>query len=372
MSRNTLPLGRVLGIPLRLDYSWFLIFALITWSLAVSYYPHEFPHWSGSLYWVIGAITAIMLFVSVLLHELGHSVLAMRFKVPVRKITLFIFGGIAQLGSEPPSAVAEFWIAVAGPAVSLALAFVFEILQHVLTGAEPLMALAKYLALINGMLFLFNLVPGFPLDGGRVLRAIVWGATKNLRRATFVAANVGRFIAFAFIFLGLWQALSGNLLNGIWIAFIGWFLDSAAAGQLHAQDAQDMMAGYKVAAAMNPQFVSIPSDMTLSHLVDEHILGSSQRCFAVTRGDRLSGLLTLHGLREIPRDQWATTTAEEAMIPFERLKVVTPDTELWTALEEMQRDGFNQLPVMIDDRVVGMLSREDTISFLQRLREFAR
>lgn len=372
MSRSTLPLGRVLGIPLRLDYSWFLIFALITWSLAVSYYPHEFPHWSGSLYWIIGAITAIMLFVSVLLHELGHSVLAMRFKVPVRKITLFIFGGIALLGSEPPSAVAEFWIAVAGPAVSLALAFVFEVLQHMLTGAEPLMALAKYLALINGMLFLFNLVPGFPLDGGRVLRAIVWGATKNLRRATFVAANVGRFIAFAFIFLGLWQALSGNLLNGIWIAFIGWFLDNAAAGQLHAQDAQDIMSGYKVAAAMNPHFVAIPSGMTLSHLVDEHILGSSRRCFAVTHGDRLAGLLTLHGLREIPRDQWATTTAEEAMIPLEHLKVVTPDTELWTALEEMQRDGFNQLPVMIEDRVVGMLSREDTISFLQTLREFAR
>jgi Zn-dependent protease len=207
MNRHTIPLGRILGIPIGLDYSWFLIFVLITWTMAVGYYPAEFKNWPAAQYWFMGAMTAIMLFVSVLLHELGHSVVAMHYKIPMRSITLYIFGGISLIGTEPPSATAGFWIAIAGPFVSFALAALFSLMQPFFGGVAPLLALTKYLAYINVALGVFNLVPGFPLDGGGVLRAIVWGVTHNMRRATLIAANVGRFIAYLFIFFGVWQIL---------------------------------------------------------------------------------------------------------------------------------------------------------------------
>ena len=181
MNRHTIPLGRILGIPIGLDYSWFLIFVLITWTMAVGYYPSEFKDWPTAQYWIVGGATAIMLFVSVLLHELGHSLVAMHYKIRVRSITLFIFGGISQIGAEPTSATAQFWVSIAGPAVSFALAVFFFLLQPVFTDVVPILALAKYLVYINIVLGLFNLIPGFPLDGGRVFRAAVWAATKGRR-----------------------------------------------------------------------------------------------------------------------------------------------------------------------------------------------
>ena len=197
MGRHNIPIGRILGIPIGLDFSWFIVFALLTWMLAGSYYPAEFKDWPPVLYWVTGAATAIMLFASVLLHELGHSVVALRYGIPVRSITLFLFGGVAQVEAEPPSATAEFLIAIAGPLVSLVLAVVFYTVQPLAAGLEPLLGLAKYLAYINLALALFNVIPGYPLDGGRVFRAIVWAITGNMRRATLIAANVGRVLRVA-------------------------------------------------------------------------------------------------------------------------------------------------------------------------------
>ena len=221
MTRQNVPLGNILGIPIGLDYSWFLIFALMTWLLAKSYYPAEFKHWPAAEYWGVAAATTIMLFVSVLLHELGHSVVALSYKIPVRRITLFIFGGVAEIGAESPSAAAEFFIAIAGPIVSLMLAFIFLLLDGPARGIAPLFGLIKYLAYINFAIFFFNLIPGFPLDGGRVFRAIVWGVTHNMRRATLIAANVGRFFGFMFIMYGAWRMFSGDFGDGLWIAFIG-------------------------------------------------------------------------------------------------------------------------------------------------------
>jgi Zn-dependent protease/CBS domain-containing protein len=369
MNRHTIPLGRILGIPIGLDYSWFLIFVLLTWTLAVGYYPAEFKNWPVAQYWIVGAITAIMLFVSVLLHELGHSVVAMHYKIPVRSITLFIFGGISQIGAEPSSAGVGFWISIAGPVVSFALAALFSLMQPFFAGVAPLLALSKYLAYINVALGVFNLVPGFPLDGGGVLRAIVWGVTHNMRRATLIAANVGRFIAYLFIFFGVWQVLGGNFMNGLWIAFIGWFLESAARGQVQQLALHDILAGHKVSQAMNRQYTAIPADTSLQRLVDDHILAGGRRSFVVKRSDAVIGLLTIHHLKEIPRSGWPTMTAAQAMIPAEQMKRVRPDAELWAALEEMDRDGVNQLPVMVDGQIQGMLSREDVVSYLRTLRE---
>ena len=369
MTRHNIPLGRILGIPIGLDYSWFLIFALLTWTLAGSYYPAEFKHWPPLLYWFMGAATAIMLFASVLLHELGHSVIALRFKVPVRSITLFIFGGVAQIGAEPPSAKAEFLIAIAGPIVSLALAVFFSVAQPVVAGIQPLWGLTKYLAYINFALVLFNLIPGFPLDGGRVFRALVWASTKDMRRATLVAANAGRFFGFLFIFVGVWQMFNGSFGGGLWIAFIGWFLDNAASQQVHQVMFQGLLAGHTVSQAMSSHCVTVPDDLTLEQLVDEHILGGGQRCFLVTREADTVGMITLHRIKEVPRHHWATTTAAQVMLPLEQLKRTDPDTQLWTALQQMDRDGVNQLPVTHDSHVLGMLSREGVITFLRTLQE---
>jgi Zn-dependent protease len=367
MNRNTISIGRILGIPLGIDPSWFLIFILLTWTLAVSYFPAEFSGWPKAQYWIVGAVTAIMLFVSVVLHELGHSILALRYKIPVRSITLFIFGGVAQIGAEPPSAVAEFWIAIAGPVVSFALAGIFRLLEPAVGAVAPVLAVARYLAYINGTLGLFNLIPGFPLDGGRVFRAILWGITRNLKRATFIAANVGRAIAFGFILVGVWQILSGNFGNGIWIAFIGWFLDNAAMSQLRQQELQGLLAGHKVSEAMSQSCVTIPAETSLQELVDHHILGRGQRCLVVSRNGKVIGLLTVHSVREVPREQWRSTPAAQVMVPVEQMHWVQPGKELWEALENMDRDGVNQMPVMDHGEVVGMLSREDVINYLRTM-----
>jgi Zn-dependent protease len=368
MIRQHIPLGRVMGIPIGVDYSWFLVFALLTWSLATGYYPAEFPAWSPPLYWFMGAVTAIMLFASVVLHELGHSVVALWYKVPVRSITLFIFGGVAQIGAEPPSAIAEFLIAIAGPLVSLALAVLFNAVQHLATDGQPLWGLVKYLAYLNLALVLFNLIPGYPLDGGRVFRAIVWAITHNMQRATRIAANVGRFFGFLFIVVGFMRVFRGDL-GGLWIAFIGWFLHNAASAQLYHVMFQTLLAGHTVSQAMSGHCAAVPADLTLQQLVDEHILSGGQRCFLVNRGGGTVGLMTLHRIKEVPRGEWPTTSAAQAMLPLEKLKRVSPDKELWTALQQMDRAGVNQLLVMTDGQVVGMLSREDVITYLGTLRE---
>ena len=298
MNQHSIPLGKIFGIPIGLDYSWFVIFALLTWMLAGSYYPDEFKHWPPLLYWLMGAVTAIMLFVSVLLHELGHSVVALRYRIPVRSITLFLFGGVAQIGAEPPSAIAEFFIAVAGPLVSLALAILFYEAQPLLGGVEPLLGLAKYLAYINFALVLFNLIPGYPLDGGRVLRAVVWAITGNMGRSTIIAANVGRFFAFLLIFAGVWQMFGGNLGGGLWIAFIGWFLDNAASVQIQQVMLRGLLTGRRVSEAMSTHCAIIPEDLTLQQLVDEQILSGGQRSFLVNRGDKTVGLITLHRIKD--------------------------------------------------------------------------
>ncbi len=369
MTRHQIPLGRIFGISIGLDYSWFLIFVLLTWSLAVSYYPAALPGSPASLYWVLGAVSAIMLFVSVLLHELGHSIVALHYRIPVRSIMIFLFGGVSQIGSEAPSGGAEFWIALAGPAVSLALAAVFGLLRYLVAGTGPLFALAQYLAYVNGALALFNLIPGFPLDGGRVLRAILWASTRSFGRATLIAATTGRAVAFLFIFWGVWQILAGNLGSGVWIAFIGWFLESAASAQVQQQTLQGALAGHTVAEVMNRNYPTIPATIHLQELVDRHILGGGRRSFVVTQGDQAVGLVTLHQIKEVPRGGWPTTTAAQAMTPVARLKRVRPDTGLWAAVEEMDRDGVNQLPVTTDGQILGMLSRDDVISYLRTLQE---
>ena len=367
MNKNSIAIGRIFGIPVGIDYSWFLVMILFTWTFATGYYPAEFTNWPTIEYWAVGAVTAVLLFICVLLHELGHSWVALRYKIPVRSITLYIFGGISQISAEPASALSEFWITIAGPMVSFVLAGIFALLTIMVSGFAPLLALVKYLAYINLILGVFNLIPGFPLDGGGVLMAIVWGITHNRHRAILIASTVGNFFAYFFIIIGVFQIFSGNLLNGIWIAFIGWFLLNASRGELQQERIKGLLSGHKTSEAMSRNYTAIQSDSTLQYLVDEHILGGSRRSFIVEKDEQVIGMLTLHNLKDIPNDQWSTTTAAQAMIPASKLKQTGLDTELWDAIEEMDRDGVNQLPVMEAGQIQGVLTREDVISYLRKL-----
>ncbi len=370
MTKQNVSLGHVLGIPITLDLSWFLVFALLTWSLATSVFPAEFGHWPTTLYWTVGAATALMLFVSVLLHELGHSMVARRYKIAVRRITLFFFGGVAEIGSEPPSASAEFWIALAGPAVSLALAIWFALLQSIARAATPFLAITKYLAYINGSLALFNLIPAFPLDGGRIFRSAIWGVTHDLRRATRIAAGVGRFIAFLFILSGVWQVLTGNWGNGLWIALIGWYLQSVATSQVQQQALHDALAGHRVQQVMSRNYAIVPADTTLQQLIAQYIVGNGQSNFVVEQSGIPVGWLPASRIRQIDASAWPTTTTAQVMLPSRQFKWAQPDEDLWDAMAEMERNGLNQMPVMAGDQIMGLLRREDVLRYLRTLREF--
>ncbi|MGA7158205.1 MAG: site-2 protease family protein [Acidobacteriaceae bacterium] len=369
MFRHTIPIGRILGIPIDVDYSWFLIFGLVTWLLAVGYYPAELKGAPRAEFWLMGAATALLFFVSIVLHELAHSAVAIHYKIPVRRITLFIFGGVSQIAEDPTRPSTEFFVAIVGPLASFALAAIFFLIQPLLTHVAPALAVAKYLAYINLVLGLFNLIPGFPLDGGRVFRAIVWGWIGDVRRATLIAANVGRFFGFLFILVGVWIALKGQLFNGLWTAFIGWFLESAAASQVQQQLLNNLLAGHKVSEAIGNDCLRVPAGAPLQDIIDQQVLRHGRRCFLVQQHDEVLGMLTLHSIKIIPETAWPTTTAGEAMIPINKLSTTSPDAELSTALEKMGRDGINQMPVMQGSDFVGMLSRDDVVHYLQLLQQ---
>ncbi len=372
MKNNTLRLARIMGIPIGLDPSWFLVFALITWVLAANYFPIEFKNWTRLQYWSVAALTSIIFFLSVLLHELGHSLMALRYKIPVKSITLYIFGGASEITAEPANASAEFVIAFAGPLTSLILAGIFYLLQLVFHAVTPIYAMTKYLAFINLTLAVFNLIPGFPLDGGRVFRAIVWGITKNLRRATEIAGLLGHAIAFLFILVGVWRLFQGDWMNGLWIAFIGWFLENAVVGQVQQQRIHSLLTGHTVDQVMSRSCVMASSDLTLQELVDQYILDQGQRCMVLMRGDQPAGLITLHDIRQVPRERWGTIRASEVMTPMDKAKITSPKVGLEQALQQMGTDGVNQLPVMENGQIEGMLSRQDIINYLHTLQNLGK
>lgn len=371
MSRHGVPIGRIYGISIDLDFSWFFIVALLAWMLADSYFPAQFGGWSPETYWLVGIATAILLFVSVLIHELAHSLVAQHYGIPVPRITLFLFGGVSQIAAEPPAPASEFWIAVVGPATSFVLAVFFWEIEPFFTTIQPLYALVEYLALLNLILAIFNLIPGFPLDGGRIFRALVWRITQNYHRATIAAGLSGRFVGFLMIFFGVWQALTGDLGGGIWIAIIGWFLESAANGHLQQETVRNLLGGHVVMDAMQRNFVQVPGTVSLQEAVDQAMLPARSRVAMVTSSGSAVGMLTMSSIRDVPREDWPATPAMRVMVPLDRLTTTQPNTMLWSALEKMGRDGVNQMPVVDGAGVVGMLSREDILHYLTGLRGLA-
>jgi Zn-dependent protease len=364
-------LGKVWGIPIGLNSSWFLIFVLITWSLAVGYLPNEYPELGTISHWVLGTITAVLFFASVVLHELGHAYLAIRNAVPVRSITLFIFGGVAQIEKQPETAGAEFRIAAAGPLVSVLLAAIFGAVWLVSRNVLWLAAPTLWLARINLILALFNLIPGFPLDGGRILRAIVWKMT-NLRRANRVAMIVGQFVALAFIAVGIVLMFAGNFFNGLWLIFIGWFLRNAATASFAQANIEQVLRGVPVERVMAQQWEQVSGRMPLSTLLEEKVLhGGPRQYFVMQDGygveevDHPHGMLTMTDVTRVPRAQWGVTPAGKIMVAWEDLVTVTPATPLLEALRLMTDRNINQAPVVENGRLVGLLTREHVLRYVR-------
>jgi Zn-dependent protease len=372
MKNNTIRLFRIYGIPVGLDPSWFLVFALITWALAISYFPDEFKSWTWLQYWSIAAITSLLFFVCVLLHELGHSLVARKFDLPVKSVTMFIFGGVSEISAGPKNAWAEFAIAFSGPLTSIFLAGFFYAIEAFSTALSPVYAVAKYLALINGILAIFNLVPGFPLDGGRVFRALVWGLTKNLDLATEIANDLGHGIAFLFILVGVWRLFEGDWINGVWISFFGFFLENAVVGQLQQQRVQHVLSGHTVDQVMNRTCAQVPVETSIQALVDEYILGKGQRCLVLVQDEQPMGIMTIHDIRKVSRERWPSTTAATVMTPIDQVKRTSPEAGLDQAFEQMGADGVNQMPVMRDGQLEGMLSREDIVNYLHLLKKMGK
>ncbi len=361
----SIKLGKIRGIPVGIHISWFVIFLLVTWSLAAGYFPQEYANLSVAAYWVLGAITAILFFASVLAHEMGHSIVAQRNSVPVQGITLFIFGGVSQISQEPPSAGAEFRIAIVGPLVSIGLGALFGLIYLADRSAAVLAAPSIWLMRINLILGVFNLIPGFPLDGGRVLRAAIWGWTGDFHRATHIASVTGQVTAFGFIAVGVFMVLRGDFINGIWFVLIGWFLQNAAASTYAQSNMQQVLRGVRVNQIMSQHCTRVAGETPLSQLVEDKVLAAGQRCFFVSDAGGLQGLLSLSDLTRVPRGQWSHVTAGQTMVPFDRLAHVTPDTELMEALKKMVDSNVNQLPVVDNGHLIGVLSREQILNYVR-------
>lgn len=364
-----IPIGRVFGLDIRIDVSWLIIFALVSLSMFGNF-ARGFPDLATGLVWTAALATSLIFFVSLLLHEISHSLVARTKGVEVAGITLFMFGGVSQIRQEPRRPSDEFIIAVVGPVTSALLGVLFLALRRVFAPDSVAHDAAGWLGRINLALAVFNLLPGFPLDGGRMLRAAVWGATKDLRRATRIASFMGSVIAFGLVGWGIVDVLwNGRFVEGLWLGLIGWFLLVAARQTASQAELKENLQRLRVAQAMRASCPEVSVHLPLDRFVDEHVFRRGGKCFFVTDEESLRGLVTLDDVRRRGRDDWPTTTVGDIMIPLSEIKSVRSSDSLLVAFERMNEHSLNQLPVVDDGRVEGVITRNDIFRLLARLLE---
>lgn len=362
---GSLRAGRIAGIRIEIHVSWVILLALLTVSLATGWFPYALPNHTTGTYWAAGVVAAVLLFVSVLAHELGHSLVARARHLPVRSITLFVFGGVSNLEQEPPTAATEFQVALVGPAVSAILgAITWPIGLAVIPHADVAGTILVYLGLANLLLAVFNLIPAFPLDGGRVLRAAFWALTSDPRRATRWASRIGQAIALLFILGGLWEVFHGRILGGAWTGFIGLFLMNAARGADAQAVLESMLRGVAVQDVMNPEPLSVPATMTVREVLDGPLAAEGAHAAPVVRAGQFLGLVTLSDARKVPEEQWDETLVGHVMIPLERVFAVAPEDSVGEALSLMNAVHVDQFPVVQGWRLAGMLGRETVARYL--------
>ena len=380
-------IGRLFGINIHIDWSWLFILVLVTWNLSAVFGQFH-PEWGGALRWGLALGAALLFFGSVLAHELAHSLVARRRGVPVRSITLFLFGGVSNIQREPETPQGEFVMAIVGPLTSLVLGGILLLVANAVVGPitggmadpgnvvgqlAPLSTLLFWLGSINVVLGIFNLTPAFPLDGGRVLRSILWAATDSLRRATRWATWIGQGIAWVMILGGIAMVFGVSipffgtgLIGGVWLAFIGWFLSNAASQSYRQVVINDMLEDVPVMRLMRRDPPLASPDVAVSVLVHDRIMGTDDYGFPVVDGaGALVGVVTLQDVRGVPRQEWDTTMVREIMTPRERLVVATPDEDAAEALNQLMQRDIRQIPVMEDGHMVGLVRRRDIIRWLQ-------
>ena len=363
---GNITIGHVWGIPIQINPSLFLILALLTWTLAGGLLPDAYPEMSDVGRWLTALLTALLFFASILFHELAHACVAKRNGIPVVSITLYIFGGIAQLGGKPKTPGAEFRVAAVGPVSSLLLAAIFYGLSLGLGDRGYLGASAEWLAYINLILALFNLLPGYPLDGGRILESIVWGFTKKQETGVKVAGTAGQFIAYGLMALGAYRVFQGDVIGGIWSVMIGFILHNAATTEKKAFLQQGQLSGIPVSQVMGiVREPEVAAGLTLQHLVEQHILGQGQGSFIVTAAGNPVGVLSLRDVSQAPRTEWDQTTTGDVMTPLGELPRVGLNDELLTAVQLMDANQLLQLPVFDGSRLVGLLTRDEVIHHLR-------
>lgn len=365
-NNGNITIGHVWGIPIQINPSLFVILAILTWTLATSLLPEAYPELNTTSLWLTGLLTAILFFASILFHELAHALIARRNGVPVVSITLYIFGGIAQLGGKPKSPGAEFAVAAIGPASSVLLAGVFWGLNQLFGDRGYFGASTQWLAYINLILAIFNLAPGYPLDGGRILESIVWGITGKQETGVRVAGTAGQIVAYALIAWGAWNVFNGNLVGGIWSVMIGFILHNAATAEKRAFIQQGQLSGTRVSQVMgNVREPEIPAGLMLQDLVEQHILGRGQGSFIVVAAGNPVGVLSLRDVSQVPRTDWPHMTAGDVMTPLVDLPRVELNDELLTAVQLMDANQLLQLPVFDGSRLAGLLTRDEVIHHLR-------
>lgn len=363
-------LGRIFGVEIGLHYSWFIIALLITFSLAGQFQEHN-PDWSDGLRWGVSIVTAVLFFAAIVIHELSHAIVAKLRGLPVRSITLFALGGVAQIEKEAADAKTEFWMGIIGPITSFVIGVVCLAITVALgwTPPEfpqrPLPAMLMWLGVINIGLAIFNMIPGFPLDGGRVLRGIVWWITGNAVRATRIAARVGQVIAFVMILYGLMQFFRGAGFNGLWMAFIGWFLLSASRESYAQMVISEGLRGLRVGDVMSRDFPVVDAHSNLQTFAEEHLTRTGRRFWVVTLNGRPEGIITPNEISSVPRNRWPYTTVADVMRPLDATRTVNPNTPVTEALEVMARQDLNQLPVMNENGLAGLISRAHILQLIQ-------
>lgn len=363
-------LGRIFGVQIGLHYSWLIIAFLVTLSLVGQFHATN-PHWGAAVIWATSIITALLFFAAIIAHEFSHAAVAKAQGLPVRSITLFALGGVAQIEKDATNPRTEFWMGIAGPMASVVIGLLCLALAVALGWRPPTMpqtplsAMSMWLGVINIGLAVFNMIPGFPLDGGRVFRAIVWWITGDAARSTRIAAGVGQFVAFGLIFWGILRFFSGAGFGGLWLAFIGWFLLDASRASAVQLGITEALRGLRVGDLMARDCPRIDGRINLQTLVDEHLLPTGQRCFVVEEKGSVAGIITPHEVKLIARARWPYTTVDEVMLPLDRLHAVSSDTLVIEALETMGREDVNQLPVVSNGRLAGIISRGHILRTLQ-------
>jgi len=363
---GTFRVARIFGIDIEIHPSWLLILAFVAWSLSDSLFPSRYESWSTAAYWIVGVSSAVLLFVTVLIHEMAHALVARWRGLPVPRITLFIFGGMSHMSRQPATAGEEFQIAAAGPATSIVIAAITGAIGFLVHGtSEKAEAILFYLAFVNLALGIFNILPGFPLDGGRVLRSIAWKRTGSFRRATRIASSVGEMFGYGMIVTSVFILLAGGVLDGLWLAFIGWFLLGAARGEASNLQLEGVLKRLTARDVMQADFPSVTPGTPVAEIVHDYMVGKGERAVLVANGGAVSGLITVSDVRRVPRDAWSQVPAQRIMTPRSSVITVNASQPAVEVLVLLGEKGLNQVPVLEDGRMIGLVTRRELLDRIQ-------